>query len=66
VQTVEPLSFGGAVKFTIAHYLTPLGRVIDGVGVEPDVAVEMDAELQQDEEKDAQLKKAAEILREEF
>ena len=37
VQTVEPLSFGGGVKFTIAHYLTPKGRVIDGVGVVPDI-----------------------------
>jgi carboxyl-terminal processing protease len=66
VQTVEPLSFGGAVKFTIAHYLTPLGRVIDGVGLEPDVVIEMDPELQRDEETDTQASKAAELLRQEF
>jgi len=28
VQQLEPLSFGGGVKLTIAHYLTPKGRAI--------------------------------------
>jgi carboxyl-terminal processing protease len=63
VQSVEPLSFGGGVKFTIAHYLTPLGRAIDGVGLEPDVVVEMDPELQAEEDEDTQLQKALEVLR---
>lgn len=63
VQTVERLSFGGGVKFTIAHYLTPQGRVIDGVGLAPDVTVEMEPELQADEETDTQLQRALEELR---
>ncbi len=63
VQTVEQLSFGGGVKFTIAHYLTPKGRAIDGEGLTPDVVVEMDASEQVDEESDVQLKRALELAR---
>lgn len=37
VQIMEPLSFGGAVRYTAAYYLTPNGRQIDGNGVSPDV-----------------------------
>ncbi len=61
VQTVEPLTFGGGIKFTIAHYLTPKNRAIDGVGLDPDVKVEMEPKLQQDPETDTQLKRALEI-----
>lgn len=39
VQVVRELSFGGAVRYTAAYYLTPLGHDINGVGVVPDVAV---------------------------
>lgn len=61
VQTIKELSFGGAVKFTTAHYLTPKGRVIDGKGLTPDVVVKMDVEKQLDEKTDTQLKKALEL-----
>jgi carboxyl-terminal processing protease len=70
VQTVEQLSFGGGVKFTIAHYLTPKSRVIDGKGVTPEIVVKMDpkdeydAEFQKDMKKDIQLEKAIATLRE--
>jgi carboxyl-terminal processing protease len=37
VQTIEPLSNGGAVKVTTAVYLTPKGRDINAKGVTPDV-----------------------------
>lgn len=63
VQTVEEISAGGAVKFTIAHYLTPKKRAIDGVGLQPDVKVEMKPELAADEKTDTQLKRALEVLR---
>ena len=43
VQTIDELSFGGAIRYTIAHYLTASGNDIDGVGIEPDVVVDMDA-----------------------
>ena len=55
VQTVKELSFGGAIKYTIAHYLTPNGNDIDGVGVTPDIVVDMDPTLRNDPETDTQL-----------
>lgn len=58
VQTVEQLSWGGGVKFTIAHYLTPKSRVIDGVGLTPDIVVEMDPADQAEQETDTQLQRA--------
>jgi carboxyl-terminal processing protease len=58
VQTVERLSWGGGVKFTIAHYLTPKSRKINGVGVTPDVVVEMDPALEADHGDDVQLQRA--------
>lgn len=61
VQTVSQLSWGGGIKFTIAHYLTPLKRVIDGKGLTPDVVVKMDRMKQIDRATDTQLKKALEI-----
>lgn len=63
VQTVERLSFGGGIKYTIAHYLTPKERVIDGIGLTPDITVEMDAELQRDPETDTQRARAIEEAR---
>jgi len=39
VQDVVMLSWGGAIRFTVAHYLSPLGHTIDKVGVVPDVEV---------------------------
>lgn len=63
VQSVQPLSNGGAVKMTIAHYLTPLRNVINGVGVTPDFVVTMDPLKQLDEKTDTQLTKALEVLR---
>lgn len=40
VQVVHELSFGGAMRYTAAHYLSPQGHDIDGVGVSPDVAID--------------------------
>jgi carboxyl-terminal processing protease len=60
VQTVEQLSWGGGVKFTIAHYLTPQSRLIDGVGLAPDVIVAMDIADQADDSTDIQLQRAVE------
>ncbi len=40
VQTVAPLDGGTGLKLTIAQYLTPKGRRIQGVGIEPDVVVQ--------------------------
>ena len=37
VQMIDELSFGGAIRYTAARYLTPEGHDIDQVGVTPDV-----------------------------
>ena len=37
VQAMQPLSFGGAIRYTAAFYLTPSGRQIDGNGISPNV-----------------------------
>ncbi len=60
VQVIMPMFHDDAVKITIAKYYTPSGRSIDGVGIEPDVKVELRPEAASD----VQLQKAEEILRE--
>lgn len=40
VQTLLPLGDGSAVKLTTAHYYSPSGFDLHGVGLEPDVEVE--------------------------
>lgn len=37
IQAMQPLSFGGAIRYTAAYYLTPSGRQIDGNGISPNV-----------------------------
>jgi len=39
VQEPSTLSDGSALELTVGRYLTPAGRSLDGVGVEPDVVV---------------------------
>ncbi|MEN3028455.1 MAG: S41 family peptidase [Aquificaceae bacterium] len=41
VQNIIPLEDGSAIKLTVAHYYTPLGRLIDKKGIQPDVEVRM-------------------------
>lgn len=40
VQTVINLDNGDAVKITIAHYMTPKDKMIDGKGIDPDVLID--------------------------
>jgi carboxyl-terminal processing protease len=42
VQSVSALDKQTGLKLTVAHYQTPNGRKINGVGLEPDVSVETD------------------------
>ena len=58
VQTVLPMMDNDAVKLTIAKYYTPSGRSIDGVGITPDVEVD----LPENATVDTQLQKAIEVL----
>ncbi|WP_170290923.1 S41 family peptidase [Neomoorella glycerini] len=39
LQTIFPLSNGGALKLTTAYYRTPAGQDIDGEGLKPDIEV---------------------------
>lgn len=57
VQNSYELSDGSYVKVTIAEYLTPKGRSIHGIGLEPDVIIEGDEE---------QLAKALELAKAEI
>jgi carboxyl-terminal processing protease len=58
VQTIVKLTDGSGVKFTIAHYLTPKKRAINGVGLTPDIVVTMDPMKQLDPKTDVQLTRA--------
>ena len=40
VQTIMPLTGGGAIRLTTARYYTPSGRSIQKEGIEPDIEVE--------------------------
>ncbi|MCK4453804.1 S41 family peptidase [Candidatus Parcubacteria bacterium] len=62
VQVLEELR-EGSLKVTIANWLTPNGEVLSNEGLEPDIKIEMTRE-DYEKEKDPQLEKAIEILRE--
>jgi len=74
VQTVLPLSHGGAVKLTTSRYFTPSGASIHGKGIVPDVLEdgpgEPPAELSADKsqgpltERDADVRLALGVLKE--
>lgn len=49
---------GTSIKLTIAKYFTPNGICIDGIGIEPDIEVELRNSLE-----DSQLEKALDILK---
>ena len=56
VQTLFPLTDGSGVYVTIARYYTPSGKVIDHVGLSPDIEVK--GEPDRDMSKDEQLQRA--------
>ena len=39
VQVTHDLTFGGALRYTAAYYKSPLGHDIDGLGINPDIAI---------------------------
>ena len=55
VQTIQPLTDGSAIKYTIAQYYTPKGQVIQGNGVTPDMVVELPKDATEDLQLDAAL-----------
>lgn len=56
VQEVVTFQSGEALKLTIAEWLTPLDRTIEGVGIKPDIVIDSD-------DRDEQLRRALDILR---
>lgn len=66
VQEIEPFQNGTGIKLTIARYYLPSGRSIDGIGVEPDIEVELGEGISPFDiprEKDSQLLKALDIVK---
>lgn len=62
VQRINRLDDGTALKLTVSAYYTPSGQNIHGIGIEPDVEVEYDFDLAEEEGIDTQVEKAIEIL----
>ena len=66
VQRVLPLGDGSGMKVTIAKYYTPNGYNIHGVGIQPDVEVEWDADKYKEDGTDNQLEEAVKYLTKEL
>jgi carboxyl-terminal processing protease len=58
VQALYELSDGSGVKFTTAEYFLPSGVSVEGVGIRPDIVIE----LELDAEEDVQLNRAIEEM----
>jgi carboxyl-terminal processing protease len=63
VQKLEDLSDGSSLKVTVAHWLTPNREQISEKGLKPDIEIKM-TEEDYKQEKDPQLDKALEIIKE--
>ncbi len=68
VQNVEDLSDGSGIKYTSSEYFTPNGINIHGIGIEPDIIVEIPEELLEQTTKielkdDPQFTEALEVLK---
>jgi carboxyl-terminal processing protease len=63
VQKLEELEGGSSLKVTIANWLSPNGELIADKGLKPDIEVIM-TDQDYNEEKDPQLDKALEIIKE--
>lgn len=68
VQTVRPLSDGAGIKLTVSEFFTPNGNAIHDLGVEPDIVVELDEDIDtigiENIGEDNQLQKALEVIKE--
>lgn len=70
VQTILPLNDGTAVKVTISKYYTPNGTNIHGVGITPDIELDLDENMKKEavvpKEKDNQLQEAIRLIKEQI
>jgi carboxyl-terminal processing protease len=62
VQIITPLSFGGAVRYTVAQYKSPSGYVIDGKGISPDVTIALGANSSEDNQKVVAIETAQSLI----
>ena len=65
VQRVFPFSDGSGMSITIAKYFTPSEVCIHGIGIEPDITVELEAETsftELEDSEDTQLQAAIDFL----
>jgi carboxyl-terminal processing protease len=65
VQRIIPLADGAGLKLTVSEYFTPNDINIHGVGIEPDVYLEMDDDIifgPDNIDEDIQLQRAVEII----
>ncbi len=64
IQKLLETSNGGYVKYTAQHWLTPKGNSIDGVGIKPDIEIEVTEKYRNEpsRENDVQLDKALEEI----
>ncbi len=67
VQRIKKLPDGSGFKVTVSKYFTPNGTCIHGVGIEPDIVVELPDDIQrlgvENIDKDLQLQKAIEVIK---
>ena len=64
VQTVIPLNDGSALRLTTSKYFTPLGKVIHGNGVIPDIVVEAGKIEITDNKEELKTEKAEDVFEE--
>lgn len=65
VQQLENLSDGSSIKLTVAHWILPDGKILEGKGLSPDVEIK-NTEADAKNGKDPQLAKAIEVLEKEI
>lgn len=67
VQRIRDLTDGSGIKLTVSEYFTPNGTNIHGIGIAPDIVVELNEDVEniglEFLKDDNQLQKAIEVLR---
>jgi len=64
VQSLQSLSDDSGLSLTTSKYLTAFGQAVHGKGIEPDLAVELPAGIQQGSTQDTQLQSALAFVQE--
>jgi carboxyl-terminal processing protease len=65
VQELKDLSDGSSMKLTVAHWVLPNGRVLEGGGLTPDIEVKRtDDDVQN--QRDPQLERALQVIKQEI